>query len=109
MPRVRGARPGIIALSANCGSAGQDGAPRMVYDARECRGSLPAFLDMRERATAATLVVDLDALAERGRAALAAQAATADAGEPDLAGQALAMVRAQGEAAQRADAAEEHP
>lgn len=44
---------------------------------------------MRERATAAALVVDLDALAERGRRALAGQAAD----ERDLAGEALARVR----------------
>jgi hypothetical protein len=49
---------------------------------------------VRERATAATLVVDLDALAERGRRALASSA-----GDDDLAGALLARVRAEGAAA----------
>lgn len=53
---------------------------------------------VQERASAATLVVDLDALAERGRSALAAQADTAD-----LAGAALARIEAEGKAVLDAD------
>jgi len=55
---------------------------------------------MRERATAATLVVDLEALAERGRAILADRP---DVGAPNLAGQVLSRVRALAESADPSD------
>lgn len=73
----------------------------------------------KERAEAAHLAVDLSALAERGRAAMAAQAEAGQPEPPDLAGEVLARVNAVGNAAtargalewaQRAtdDAAHEH-
>ena len=48
----------------------------------------------RERATAVTLAVDLDALAERGRAVLSARELAGLPAPPDLAGEVLAVVRA---------------
>lgn len=55
----------------------------------------------RERTAAAVLSVDLDALAQRGRDALAAREAAGIAPPPDLAGEVLASVQAAGEQAQR--------
>jgi hypothetical protein len=50
----------------------------------------------RERAEAATLAVDLHALADRGRAALAAREIDGLPAPPDLAGDVLAQVQAEG-------------
>lgn len=50
----------------------------------------------RERAAAVTLAVDLTALAERGRAVLAAREAAGIPAPPDLAGEVLAEVQAEG-------------
>lgn len=57
----------------------------------------------RERASAAVLAVDLSALAERGRAALAEHRLNP---APDLAGEALAKVHAEAEETRRARVAE---
>jgi hypothetical protein len=53
----------------------------------------------RERAAAVTLAVDLTALAERGRAVLAARESAGIPAPPDLAGKVLAEVQAEGRAA----------
>jgi hypothetical protein len=56
----------------------------------------------KERAAAATLAVDLEALAERGRQALEAREQAGLPGPPDLAGEVLTEVRAQAKAEQAA-------
>lgn len=55
----------------------------------------------RERAAAAVLTVDLGALAQRGRDALAAREAAGIDPPPDVAGDVLAAVQAEGQEAQR--------
>jgi hypothetical protein len=59
----------------------------------------------RERAAAATLAVDLDALAQRGRAVLTAREQAGLPAPPDLAGDVLAEVRAAAQADSAAHAA----
>jgi hypothetical protein len=59
----------------------------------------------RERAAAATLAVDLDALAQRGRAVLTAREQAGLPAPPDLAGDVLTEVRAAAHANSAAHAA----
>jgi hypothetical protein len=63
----------------------------------------------RERAAAAVLTVDLVALAERGAAALAAQERSGVQEPPDLAGEVLATVAAEGARAQLEAASSDVP
>lgn len=106
---------------ADVGTFADDGEPRgslltwlrsferMASEARKPLGLDPmseAALS-RERAAAATLAVDLDALAERGRLALAQREAAGLPAPPDLAGEVLTEHRA-AYADERTAAAEHH-